>query len=54
MGDVQPDLRRRQGDYLTVAAPSGYPIGSYNVLQHDHQHLSSTAHSGARTSTSGR
>jgi hypothetical protein len=38
------------GDHLAVAAPSGYPIGSYDVLQHDHQRLSSTARSGARTS----
>ena len=27
-------------DHLTVAAPGGYPAGSYHVLQHGHQHVS--------------
>jgi hypothetical protein len=56
LGDLAADHHEptAAGDHLTVAAPSGYPRGSYNVLQHDHQRLSSTAQSGACTAISDR
>ncbi len=37
--DHQPALA---GDHLAVAAPGGYSVGSYHVLQHAHESLSFT------------
>ena len=40
------------GDHLTVAAPSGYTLESYHVLQHGHQRLSLSGALRRRTSPS--